>query len=139
MRNVFLLTLLTLAACGIKPSSIDFGKSTSKDLISERGEPLEIKSVEEAKSEIYHYENNEKFQIKNDVVTHGFKDPKGEEKSLIFWKHKLKDCNTTEKVLGAPTGHEQPEYELKCAEEGITIVYTKDSEFVSRVIHHEKN
>lgn len=138
MRHLLLLSLLLSAACGVKPSNIDFGKTTSKDLISEMGEPIEIKPVAEAKSEIYLYENNEKFQIKDDVVTHGFADPKGEEKSLLFWKHKLKDCNTTEKMIAPPVGHELPEYELKCAEEGVTVIYTKGSEFVSRVIHHEK-
>lgn len=138
MRYIFLLSSLLLAACGIRPSNIDFGKTTTKDLISEMGEPLEIKPIEQTSSEIYQYQDNQKFQIKNDIVTHGFADPKGEEKTLIFWKHKLKDCSTTEKMIAPPVGHELPEYELKCSEEGITVIYTKGSEFVSRVIRHEK-
>lgn len=139
MRQIFFLGLLVLAACGMRPSNVDFGKTTSKELIAEKGEPLEVRKVSEANSEIYQYENNEKFQIKNDVVTQGFFDPKGEEKSLLFWKHKFRDCDTSERMIGKPSGHEQPEYEIRCAKEGVTIIYTQGSEFVSRVIYHEKN
>lgn len=139
MRQILFLCLLILAACGMRPSNIDFGKTTSKELVSERGEPLEVRKISEAGSEIYQYENNEKFQVKNDVVTQGFFDPKGEEKSLLYWKHKFKDCDTAEKMIGSPRGHEVPEYEIRCPSEGVTVIYSKGSEFVSRVIYHEKN
>lgn len=139
MRQILFLSLLVLAACGMRPSNIDFGKTTSKELIAERGEPLEVRKISEVSSEIYQYDNNEKFQIKNDIVIQGVFDPKGEEKSLLYWKHKLKECDTSERMIKKPVGHEMPEYELSCSSEGVTVIYSGGSEFVSRVIHHEKN
>ena len=139
MRQILFLCLLILAACGMRPSNIDFGKTTSKELVSERGEPLEVRKISEVSSEIYQYDNNEKFQIKNDIVIQGIFDPKGEEKSLLYWKHKLKECDTSERMIKKPVGHEMPEYELSCSSEGVTVIYSGGSEFVSRVIHHEKN
>ncbi len=137
MKPFLYLSLLALAACGVKHSSVDYGKTSSAALISEKGEPLE-KSAPAKSIEIYQYADNEKFQIKDDVVTHGFKDPKGDERTLLFWKHKFKACETVSRKLNVPSGHELPEYELKCPAQGVTVIYTEGSEFVSRVVEHEK-
>lgn len=137
MKPILFLSLLALAACGVKHSSVDYGKTTVAALVSEKGEPLE-KSAPAKSIEIYQYPDNEKFQIKGDIVTHGFKDPKGDEKTLLYWKHKFKDCETVSRKIGEQKGHELPEHELKCPAQGVTVIYTEGSEFVSRVVEHEK-
>lgn len=137
MKPFLYLSLLAFAACGVKHSSVDYGKTTAAALISERGEPLE-KSAPVKSVEIYQYADNEKFQIKDEIVTHGFKDPKGDERTLIYWKHKFKDCDSTSRKISERKGHEIPEYELKCSSQGLTVIYTEGSEFVSRVVEHEK-
>lgn len=137
MKPFLYLSLLAFAACGVKHSSVDYGKTTAAALVSERGEPLE-KSAPAKSIEIYQYPDNEKFQIKGEIVTHGFKDPKGDERTLLFWKHKFKDCDASPKKISERKGHELPEYELKCSSQGVTIIYTEGSEYVSRVVEHEK-
>lgn len=138
MKQLFYLSFLIMAACGVKHTNVDYGKTTAGDLIAEKGEPLEQKTVPVQDTKMFVYDGNEKFQIQNDVVTHGFKDPKGDEKSLLFWKHKFKDCETETKKISEPQGHELPEYEMKCSAQGITVIYTEGSEFVSRIVEHEK-
>lgn len=142
MKSFSFLIFLVLAACGVKNSSVDYGKTTLSDLIAQKGSPLKeepIPSMTEKKdSKVLVYENNEKFQIKEDIVTYGFRDPKGDEKTLLFWKHKFKDCQSSSKKISEASGHILAEYELKCPEQGLTVIYTDGSEFVSRVIEHEK-
>lgn len=139
MKSMIYLSLLVFAACGVKHTSVDYGKTSSADLIAEKGEPISKTEVPVKNTEIYQYKDNEKFQVKDDVVTHGFKDPKGDEKNLIFWKHKFKDCDTITRKISEQSGHILPEYELKCNSQGLTVIYTEGSEFVSRVIEHAKN
>jgi len=138
MKPIFYLILLTAAACGVKHSSVDYGKTTVSDLKAAKGEPIKEMSIPVKAGKVLQYEGNEKYQVKGDIVTHGFKDPKGDEKTLIFWKHKFKDCETQSRKISESKGHELPEYELKCPSEGLTVIYTEGSEFVSRVIEHEK-
>ncbi len=139
MKPLFYLSFLVVAACGVKHTSVDYGKTTAADLIAEKGEPIAKTEIPVKNGEVFQYQDNEKYQLKDDVVTHGFKNPKGDEKNLLFWKHKFKDCETTTKKISEKTGHVLPEYELKCASEGVTVIYTEGSEFVSRVIEHAKN
>jgi hypothetical protein len=129
---------MIIAACGAKNSSVDFGKTTVSDLIVLKGEPLEEKKIPVKDSKILVFPNNETFQVKNDTVTHGFKDPRGDEKSLIYWKHKFRKCEALTTKISEVKRHELPEYELKCPEQGKTVVYTEGSDFISRVIQHEK-
>lgn len=138
MKSFLYLSLLIVAACGVKRTSFDYGKTTSADLIAEKGEPIEKTSTPIKGAEIFQYADNEKFQVKNDIVTHAMKDPKGDEKSVLYWKHKFKDCNTTSKVIAIAHSHEPALLELKCPSEGITIIYSDGSEFVSRIVEHEK-
>jgi hypothetical protein len=139
MKPLLYLSLLAFAACGVKHTSVDYGKTSSADLIAEKGEPIAKTDVPVKNTEIFEYKSNEKYQVKDDVVTHGFKDPKGNEKTLLYWKHKFKDCDTTTRKISEKSGHELPEYELKCSSEGLTVIYTEGSDFVSRVIEHAKN
>jgi hypothetical protein len=137
MKSSIYLILLTLFACGVKHRSVEYGKTTKASLVEVKGEDFDV-TFPSKNISIYEYPENEKFQIKNDVVTHGFKDPKGDEKALIFWKHKFKDCVTTTKKIKESKGHEVAEYELKCSSEGLTVIFSEGSEFVSRVVEHEK-
>ena len=136
--SILFSMLFVVTACGVKREPVDYGKTTVADLISERGEPLKKESVPIEKGEMLVYEDNEKFQVKGDIVTHGFKEPKGDEKALIFWKHKLKDCDSSTNKISEPKGHEVAEYELKCPEQGISVIYSEGSEFASRIIQYEK-
>lgn len=137
IKSIFYLAFLAIAACGVKHSSIDYGKTTKADLIAAKGEPIEEKPISLKDSTMLIYPENEKYQLKNDVVEYGLKDPKGDQLSLIYWKHKFKDCKTTVRKLEVK-GHVQPELQLTCAEEGTTIVYSEGSDYVSRIIEHEK-
>jgi len=139
MKSIIYLSLLVVAACGVKHTSVDYGKTTSADLIAEKGEPIAKTEIPVKDGEIYQYQDNDKYQLKGDVVTHGFKNPKGDEKNLIFWKHKFKDCDTITRKISEKSGHVLPEYEMKCNSQGLTVIYTEGSEFVSRVIEHAKN
>lgn len=137
MRFAYYFCFLILIACGVKPRSVDYGRSTSGDLIVEKGEPLKI-SVPSKNINIYQYPRNQKFQMSHDIVTHGFRDPVGDERTLLYWKHKFKECKTETIKLPHSQGHELPEYELKCSMQGLTVIYSESSEFISRVIEHEK-
>lgn len=136
--SICLFSMLLLAACGVKRTPVDFGKTTVADLISEKGEPLETKSVPIEKGQMLIFDGNEKYQVKGDIVTHGFLEPKGDESSLLYWKHKLKDCETITSKLSVPQGHEAAEYEIKCPERGISVIYSENSSFISRIIQYEK-
>lgn len=138
MKAFLSLIFLTAAACGVKHSSVDYGKTSVSDLIAAKGEPIKEMKIPVQDAKVLLYEENEKYQVKGEVVTHGFKDPKGDQKNIIFWKHKFKDCDTQTKQISKPQGHEMPEYEMKCPEQGLTVIYSEGSEFVSRVIEHEK-
>lgn len=138
MKSFFYLFFLVLAACGVKHSSVDYGKTTVSDLVATKGEPLEEKAIPVEKGKMLLYGDNEKYQVKNEIVTHGFKDPKGDERTVLYWKHKFRDCDTITKKISVAKGHELPEYELKCPALGQTVIYTEGSDFVSRIIEHEK-
>ncbi len=138
MKQIIYLLLLILSACGVKHSSVDYGKTKVSDLVAMKGPPVEEKAIPVSEGKMLIYEDDEKYQTKNDVVTHGFKEPKGDERSLLYWKHKLKDCDTVIKKISITEGHVAPEYEFKCLAEGVTVIYTEGSEFISRIIEHDK-
>jgi hypothetical protein len=139
MRSLYFLILLSLAACGVKQTSLDYGKTTVADLVAIKGEPEAEEKIPVKEGKVLIYPDDEKYQVKGEVVTGGFKKPKGNEKTLIYWKHKLKDCETKlRKVQSKQDGHTMPEYELACEESGLSVIYTEGSEFVSRVIEYEK-
>jgi hypothetical protein len=138
MKPFLYLSFLVLAACGVKHTSVDYGKTTVSDLVAEKGVPLKEEKTSAKDGKMLIYPDNEKYQVDGDVVTHGLKDPKGDEKTVIYWKHKFKDCATTTQQISKPQGHETPEYELKCPEQGLTVIFRSGSDFVSRIIENEK-
>jgi hypothetical protein len=138
MKSVLCLLMLIISACGVRHSSVHYGTTTVSDLVAAKGEPVQKQSIPVKDSEIYQYPNNENYQIKNDIVINGFKDPVEDERTLLFWKHKFKDCETVTTEIVKGEGHQFPVYELKCPKEGLSVVYTSGSEFVSRVIENEK-
>lgn len=137
MKAFLYLILFGLVACGGNKSSVDYGKTKMPDLVATKGEPIDEKEIPLENSKILIYPDNEKYQVKDDTVTHGFKDPKGDEKSLIYWKHKFKDCETKTRKISEPKGHELPEFEFKCPALGRTVIYVEGSEYVLRIIEHE--
>jgi hypothetical protein len=85
------------------------------------------------------YPGDEKYQLKGEVVVNAFKQPKGDQRLLIFWKHRFKDCQTILKKLPHNIRlHTPPEYELSCPAEGISVIYSEGSDTVSRVVEYEK-
>jgi hypothetical protein len=132
------LLLLAFAACGAKNDGLDYGKTTVSALVADKGAPLEEKPIPLEDGKILIYDGNEKFQVKGEIVTHGFKDPKGDETLLMYWRHKFKDCAAVERKITEAQGHVRPELELFCPAEGVSVIYIQDSEFVSRIIYHEK-
>jgi hypothetical protein len=139
MKFTFYLCLLILAACGVRQSSVDYGKTSVADLVALKGEPLEEVEVPLRDAKVLIYESNEKYQVRNNVVTHGFKDPKREETSVIFWRHRFKDCETSLRKLSIPKDDELVEYELSCPSRGLSVIYSDGSDFISRVVEHERN
>ena len=138
MKPFLLVLFLVLACCGIKQHSFDYGKTTVSALKAEMGEPIEERAIPLEDSKVLIYEDNQKFQVTNDVVTNGFRDPKGNEKTLLFWKHKFNECDTVTNKISEGKGHELSQYELKCPAEGLSVIYTEGSGYISRVVEHEK-
>ncbi len=108
---------------------------TVADLIREKGQPLKEESIPTENGKILNYPGDEKFQVKGDIVTNSFRQPKADETTLLFWKNNFKECETTEKIL-KPADHEAAEKELACPSRGLSVLYTDGSDFVSRVIEY---
>lgn len=138
MKSYISLMLLALAACGAKETSIDYGSTTVANLIAEKGEPLKEESVPVAGNKMLIYPDNEKYQVQGDIVNYGFKSPKGEKISLLYWHHHFKDCQTSLKKISERKEHEPAEFELACPSEGKSVIYSEGSEFISRVIEYAK-
>lgn len=134
------LTLLLTACGGASRSSFEMGKTTRSDVVAKKGQPdKEIDlPVKNGKMMIYEA-SDEKYQLNGDVVTNAFKNPQDDEKLLIHWKHKFKDCSTIKTELPKdPASHTPGEIELACPEQGLSVIYTEGSEAVSRVVEYAK-
>jgi hypothetical protein len=125
------LILLLFISCGEK-KSIRPGVTSKNDLIEVKGEPL--KSEEVPAGEVLSFKDNEKFQITGDKVSAIFRDPAGDEKNLLYWRHSFKDCATTESNLSEEA---IPEMELSCHQQGISVIFLKGSGKVLRVGEYE--
>lgn len=125
------LVLVLLAGCGEK-KSIEFGKTTKAALIEAKGEPLREEEI--PSGEILTFEKNEKIQVNNGIVTTQFRTPEGDERTVLFWKHKFRECETTEKILNDEA---LPEVELSCPAEGASVIYFKGTGKVLRVSKYE--
>lgn len=140
MKLFLFVPLLLAVSCGVKKkSSYDYGKTTKADLIATEGEPIKEEKIPIDNGVVLHYADNVKYQIDGDVVSAGFKDPKGDQKTVLYWKHRFKDCATRVSQLSESAGsHIAPKVEMACDEEGIKVIYAKDSPFVTRVIEYAK-
>lgn len=139
MKFANLLILIVLSACGAKKSSFEYGKTKVADLIQEKGPPIKEEEIPVKDGKILYYPDNEKYQVNNGIVTNSFKNPKGEQRVLLYWKHKFKDCETKESKLPSKyKGHSPSEYEFFCGEQGKSVIYSEGSEFVSRIVEYEK-
>jgi hypothetical protein len=139
MRSSILLALLLLSACGAKRSSFVMGKTTRADVVSLKGEPIKEEAIPVDDGKVMVYDNDEKYQLKGDVVVNSFKNPTKEQSLLLFWKHEFKDCVTNLKKLSQDINtHTPPEMELSCPAQGLSVIYTDGSSVVSRVVENEK-
>jgi hypothetical protein len=127
------LFLLILISCGEK-QSIRIGESTKADIVQLKGEPL--KTVAVPSGEVLTYKDNEKFQITDNKLAGTFRDPVGDEKNVLFWRHTFRDCDTSEKALSQET---IPEIELACAKKGQSVVFLKGSGKILRISEYERN
>ena len=123
---------LLLIACGEK-KSIKLGQTTKSDLIEIKGEPLKVEVV--PAGEILTYKGNEKIQISEDKVSASFRDPAGDERNVLYWRHSFRDCDAKEIPLSEDI---IPEMELSCASRGLSVVFVKNSGKVSRITEYEK-
>lgn len=134
--SAILVLFLSLLSCGARHSKHrSYGKMTVADLVREKGQPLKEEAIPVEQGKILQYENDEKFQIRGDIVVNSFRQPTEEETTLLYWKNSFKDCVTEEKILRA-AGHEPAELELVCKSRGIRVVYTDGAEVISRVIEY---
>jgi hypothetical protein len=132
-----ILLLMLLAACG-RHHTIEYGEAKLQQLLALKGEPLEEKAIPVKDGKILVYPNNEKYQLDGEVVSSGFKDPAGDQRLVLFWKHRFRDCNTEIKQLPSKDAHLPPEIELACPEQGRSVIYTQDSEFITRIVEYAK-
>lgn len=129
MGPFFILGLL-LISCGEK-KSIRPG-STKSALIESKGAPLRTEVV--PAGEVLTYKNNEKFQVRGEKVSTIFKDPTGDEKNVLFWRHAFRDCQTTERTVN---DEKVPEVELACKAKGKSVIYVQGTGRVVRVTDYE--
>ncbi len=126
-----ILILLLLISCGEK-KSIKAGVSSKSDLIEVKGDPLKTDEVPDG--EVLTYTSNEKFQLTGNKVTAIFRDPAGDEKNLLYWRHQFKDCQTSETAL---SDEAIPEMEFSCDQLGKSVVFVKGSGKVLRIGEYE--
>ncbi len=127
----FLLFFLVIA-CGEK-KSVEFGVTSRSALISQKGEPVKSESV--PSGELLTYKENEKFQITDDKVTVRFRNPNGDERNLLYWRHRFRECDSSEKELSDDA---VPEIEFICAKAGTSVVYVKGTGRVVRISEYER-
>ena len=140
MRPFLFLALLLTLSCGEKKHQrVKYGKTTESMLIEMKGEPVKEEEIPLPSSKVLTFEQDEKYQIKDKKVVSAFKNPEGDEKMLLFWKHKFKDCSSQLKKIAAPKdSHTPPELELSCSQLGLSVIYSESSPFISRIHEYAK-
>ncbi len=133
----FFLILLFTMSCGQKSSSIKYGSMTKAALIAEKGAPLSTDRPI-PKTEILLYPNNQKYQVNGDKVTASLRDPLPEEKTLLYWRHQFKNCQTTFTEMNKSKDHTFASKELSCAKSGVSVVYDPNVDQVVRVVEYAK-
>jgi hypothetical protein len=140
MRALIIFSLLLLGACGAKKTSFIMGQTTRADVVAEKGDPLSEEVIPVKDGSIMKYSNDEKIQLKGEVVTNRFTNPSGDEKLVMWWKHKFKSCSILKSstLPSDPKAHTSKEIEMACPEEGLSVIYTEGSDTISRVVEYEK-
>lgn len=116
------------------------GQTTRADVVAEKGDPLSEEIIPVKDGSIMKYSNDEKIQLKGEVVTNRFTNPSGDEKLVMWWKHKFKSCSflKSSTLPSDPKAHTSKEIEMACPEEGLSVIYTEGSDTISRVVEYEK-
>jgi hypothetical protein len=139
MRALLFLSLFIHFSCGMKTSPLVMGQTTRAQLIEHKGEPLRIEKLPLPDSHILIYTGEEKFQTKGEIITNSFRNPHEEEKLLLYWKHKFRNCSVEIKEIEKKDkGHTPADKELICSEMGLSVIYSEGSGKVIRVLEHEK-
>lgn len=142
MRAYLLIcVLLTAWSCGrSRPESkIQLGQSTRAQVVEEKGEEGKEEKIPVKDAVSVSFSDGDRIQFKNDIAVVRFSEAVGDEKSLLWWKHKFKDCATTTTTLEhVKHAHVLPEKEFKCASEGLSIIFYEGSDVVVRVVEIEK-
>jgi hypothetical protein len=140
MRALIIFSLLLLSACGAKKTSFIMGQTTRADVVAEKGDPISEEIIPVKDGSIMKYSNDEKIQLKGEVVTNRFTNPSGDEKLVMWWKHKFKSCSflKSSTLPSDPKAHTSKEIEMACPEEGLSVIYTEGSDTISRVVEYEK-
>ena len=140
MRALIIFSLLLLGACGAKKTSFIMGQTTRADVVADRGDPLSEEVIPVKDGSIMKYSNDEKIQLKGEVVTNRFTNPSGDEKLVMWWKHKFKSFSLLKSstLPSDPKAHTSKEIEMACPEEGLSVIYTEGSDTISRVVEYEK-
>ena len=138
MRLCLFLSVLILISCGVKQQSVLYGETSKESLILLKGEPLQEVKAPAPDSTVLIYSDSESYQVRNGVVQASLKAPASENNSVIFWKHKLKDCMTVLKRIESTNPHVPTQIELECAEQGIKIVYLEGSATILKVVEYAK-
>lgn len=137
---LFCLLFLFVSCGGANSGSVKkkkYGILTVSELISEKGEALSIVKSDTPNVEFYNYENEEKYQIDKGIVVSSFREPAGDEKTLIYWKHKYSDCAIQVNALSQKSDtHTRPDEEYRCASEGVSLIYNPNIEQVVRVVEY---
>jgi hypothetical protein len=132
--SIFILAVLAVA-CGAPKQSIQYGKTTKSALVEMKGEPESVeRPIDKSDISVLVYEENQKFQISNDLVVASFRMPVSDETSLLFWRHKFKDCPTSFLDLKKADNHLKAEKEFKCEKTGISVIYDPNSDQVTRIV-----
>ncbi len=126
------LIFFLLIACAEK-RSIKPGMTSRSALVEIKGEPLKTEEV--PSGEVLTYKDNEKFQVSDDKVSASFRDPTGDERNVLFWRHQFRECDSKEIPLSEET---IPEMELSCATMGKSVVFVKNSGKVTRISEYER-
>jgi hypothetical protein len=133
----FFVLLFFVVSCGGKQAKkIHYGQTTEATLLEIEGQPKSEQELKYADGKMLIFDEEKKYQVESGVVVGSFQEPEGDQRNLLFWKHKFKDCQTTD--LKTSPNSDGKERTLKCDEQGTSIVYSEGTGYVIRVVEHEK-
>jgi len=135
---VLLMASGLLSCSGGRSSAVKYGVTTLEQLKAAKGEPHSIQTATaQQPQQVLVYADDEKYQVENNVVTTSFRNPTDEESSLLFWRHKFKECVTSyTEIPGPPDAHTPAQMELKCPAQGLSAVYDPHTDAVIRVVEY---